>query len=194
MAPINSPPLLPPIATTLSNEDVKVNIIHSGAGAINKSNVTLAGTSDAIIIGFNVRPSAAVVSMAERESVQIRTYSVIYNIIDDIENAMKGMLDPEFIEVQLEEVEVRDTFKVPGIGTIAGGYVTSGKIVRNAGIRLIRDGIVIHEGKISSLKRFKDDAKEVMQGYECGIGIEDYNDIKVEDIIECYEMQEVERS
>ena len=178
----------------LSNEDVKVNIIHSGAGAINESDVTLAGTSDAIIIGFNVRPSAAVVSMAERESVQIRTYSVIYNIIDDIENAMKGMLDPEFIEVQLGEVEVRDTFKVPGIGTIAGGYVTSGKIVRNAGIRLIRDGIVIHEGKISSLKRFKDDAKEVMQGYECGIGIEDYNDIKVEDIIECYEMQEVERS
>lgn len=178
----------------LSNDEVKVNIIHSGAGAINESDVTLAGTSDAIIIGFNVRPSANVVSMAEREGVQIRTYSIIYNIIDDIENAMKGMLDPEFVEVQLGEVEVRETFKVPGIGTIAGGYVTSGKIVRNAGIRLIRDGIVVHEGKISSLKRFKDDAKEVMQGYECGIGIEDYNDIKVEDVIECYEMQEVERS
>lgn len=178
----------------LSNEEVKVNIIHSGVGAINESDVTLAGTSDAIIIGFNVRPSAAVVSIAEREGVQIRTYSVIYNIIDDVENAMKGMLDPEFVEVQLGEVEVRDTFKVPGVGTIAGGYVTSGKIVRNAGIRLIRDGIVIHEGKISSLKRFKDDAKEVMQGYECGIGIEDYNDIKVADIIECYEMKEVERS
>ena len=178
----------------LSNDDVKVNIIHSGVGAINESDVTLAGTSDAIIIGFNVRPQSAVTAMADRDGVQIRTYNVIYNIIDDVENAMKGMLDPEFKEVVLGEVEVRDLFKVPGVGTIAGAYVTNGKVVRNADIRIVREGIVIHEGKISSLRRFKDDAKEVLQGYECGIGIEDYNDIKVGDIIECFEMQEVERA
>ena len=177
----------------LSNDEVKVNIIHSGVGAINESDVTLAGTSGSVIIGFNVRPQSTVTAMADREGVQIRTYNVIYNIIDDVENAMKGMLDPEYKEVVLGECEVRDTFKVPGVGTIAGGYVTNGKIVRNSEIRLIREGIVIHEGKISSLKRFKDDAKEVMQGYECGIGIEDYNDLKVGDFIECFEMQEVER-
>ena len=177
----------------LSNDDVKVNIVHSGVGAINESDVTLASTSDAIIIGFNVRPQSAVSAMADREGVQIRTYNVIYNIIDDVENAMKGMLDPEFKEVVLGEVEVRDTFKVPNVGTIAGAYVTNGKVVRNAQIRIVRDGIVIHEGTISSLRRFKDDAKEVLQGYECGIGIENYNDIKVGDIIECFEMQEVER-
>ena len=178
----------------LSNEDVKVNIVHSGVGAINESDVTLAGTSDAVIIGFNVRPQAAVAALADRDGVQIRTYNVIYNIIDDVENAMKGMLDPEFKEVVLGAVEVRETFKVPGVGTIAGAYVTNGKAVRNAEIRIVREGIVIHEGKISSLKRFKDDAKEVMQGYECGIGIEDYNDIKVGDVIECFEMQEIERT
>ena len=154
----------------LSNDEVKVNIVHSGVGAINESDVTLAGTSGSVIIGFNVRPQSTVTAMADREGVQIRTYNVIYNIIDDVENAMKGMLDPEFKEVVLGECEVRDTFKV-----------------------LIREGIVIHEGKISSLKRFKDDAKEVAQGYECGLGIEDYNDIKVGDYIECFEMQEVER-
>ena len=177
----------------LSNDEVKVNIVHSGVGAINESDVTLAGTSGSVIIGFNVRPQSTVTAMADREGVQIRTYNVIYNIIDDVENAMKGMLDPEFKEVVLGECEVRDTFKVPGVGTIAGAYVTNGKIVRNSQIRLIREGIVIHEGKISSLKRFKDDAKEVAQGYECGLGIEDYNDIKVGDYIECFEMQEVER-
>jgi translation initiation factor IF-2 len=177
----------------LSNEDVKVNIVHSGVGAINESDVTLAGTSGSIIIGFNVRPQSTVSAMADREGVQIRTYNVIYNIIDDVENAMKGMLDPEFKEVVLGECEVRDTFKVPGVGTIAGAYVTNGRIVRNSQIRLIREGIVIHEGKISSLKRFKDDAREVAQGYECGLGIEDYNDVKIGDYIECFEMQEVER-
>jgi translation initiation factor IF-2 len=130
---------------------------------------------------------------AEREGIQIRTYRVIYDIINDIESAMKGMLDPEFKEVILGEVEIRETFKVPNLGVIGGAYVRSGKVVRNAEIRLIRDGIVIHEGKISSLKRFKDDAKEVLQGFECGIGIEKYNDIKVGDIIECFMMQEVER-
>lgn len=178
----------------LSNDEVKVNIIHSGVGAINDSDVTLASTSSAIIIGFNVRPTAAVSSKAEREKVQIRTYRVIYDIIDDVENAMKGMLDPEFKEEVLGECEVRNTFKVPGVGIIAGGYVTNGKIVRNADIRLVRDGVVVHEGVISSLKRFKDDAREVAQGYECGIGIENYNDLKEGDIIECFHMVEVERN
>ncbi len=153
----------------------------------------LASTSDAVIIGFNVRPSAAVSSMAERDNVQIRTYRVIYDIIDDVENAMKGMLDPEFKEVILGTVEIRDTFKVPGVGVVGGAYVTEGKVVRNAQIRLVRDGIVIHEGKIASLKRFKDDAREVAQGYECGIGIENYNDIKEGDIIECFQMEEIKR-
>ena len=153
----------------------------------------LAGTSQAIIIGFNVRPAAGVSQMAERDKVQIRTYRVIYDIIDDIENAMKGLLDPEFKEVIIGEAEIRDTFKVPGAGIIGGAYVTDGKIARNAEVRLVRDGIVIHEGKVSSLKRFKDDVREVSQGYECGIGIKDYNDIKEGDVIECFRMEEVER-
>lgn len=177
----------------LSNENVRVKIVHTGVGGITESDVMLAGTSGAIIIGFNVRPSSTVSQTAEREGIQIRTYRVIYDIINDIESAMKGMLDPEFKEVILGEVEIRETFKVPNLGVIGGAYVRSGKVVRNAEIRLIRDGIVIHEGKISSLKRFKDDAKEVLQGFECGIGIEKYNDIKVGDIIECFMMQEVER-
>ena len=153
----------------------------------------LAGTSGAVIIGFNVRPSAAVTARAENDSIQIRSYRVIYDIIDDVENAMKGMLDPEFKEVVLGTIEIRTTFKVPGVGIIGGAYVTNGKAVRNAEVRLVRDGIVIHEGKISSLKRFKDDAREVNQGYECGIGIENYNDIKEGDIIECFQMEEIKR-
>ncbi len=177
----------------LSNDEVKVKIVHQGVGAINESDVILAGTASAVIIGFNVRPSSAVQTAADRESVQIRTYRVIYDIIDDVEAAMKGMLDPEFKEEVLGEIDVRDTFKVPGVGIIAGGYVMKGKIVRNASARLVREGIVIHEGSISSLKRFKDDAKEVAQGFECGIGLENYNDIKVGDVIECYHMVEVER-
>ena len=177
----------------LSNDEVRVRIVHSGVGAITESDVTLASTAGAIIVGFNVRPSTGVQSMADREKVQIRTYRVIYNIIDDVENAMKGMLDPEFKEVVLGQVEIRETFRVPGVGTIGGAYVTDGKVIRNAEVRIVRDGIVIHEGKISSLKRFKDDAKEVTQGYECGIGIENYNDIKEGDVIECFRMEEVER-
>ena len=177
----------------LSTDEVKVKIVHTGVGAITESDVMLAGTSDAVIIGFNVRPAAGVAQMADRDNVQIRTYRVIYDILDDVENAMKGMLDPEFKEVVLGEAEIRDTFKVPGVGIIGGAYVTSGKVARNAEVRLVRDGIVIHEGKISSLKRFKDDAKEVAQGYDCGIGIEDYNDIKEGDVIECFHMEEIER-
>ena len=177
----------------LSNDEVRVNIVHTGVGAINESDVMLAGTSGSVIIGFNVRPSITVSNMADRDGIQIRTYNVIYNIIDDVENAMKGMLDPEYKEVVLGTVEIRTTFKVPGVGIIGGAYVTDGKVVRNENIRLVRDGIVIHEGKISSLKRFKDDAREVNQGYECGIGIENYNDIKEGDIIECFTMEEIAR-
>ena len=177
----------------LSNDEVRVKIVHTGVGTVNESDIMLAGTSGSIIIGFNVRPSAAVSAIAEREGIQIRTYRVIYDIIDDVENAMKGMLDPEFKEVVLGTVEIRNTFKVPGVGIVGGAYVTDGKVVRNEQIRLVRDGIVIHEGKIASLKRFKDDAREVAQGYECGIGIENYNDIKEGDVIECFTMEEIER-
>ncbi len=177
----------------LSNDDVRVKIVHTGVGTVNESDIMLAGTSDSVIIGFNVRPSAAVSAIAEREGIQIRTYRVIYDIIDDVENAMKGMLDPEFKEVVLGTVEIRNTFKVPGVGIVGGAYVTDGKVVRNEQIRLVRDGIVVHEGRIASLKRFKDDAREVAQGYECGIGIENYNDIKEGDVIECFTMEEIER-
>lgn len=177
----------------LQTENVKVRIIHSGVGTVTESDIMLASTSKAIIIGFNVRPSTNITTMAERENVEIRTYRIIYEIIDDIEAALKGMLDPIFKEVVMGKIEIRETFKVPGIGLIGGAYVLEGKVQRNAQIRLVRDGIVIHEGKISSLKRFKDDAKEVAQGYECGIGIENYNDVKVGDIIEAFKMEEIER-
>ncbi|MDD4122278.1 MAG: EF-Tu/IF-2/RF-3 family GTPase, partial [Eubacteriales bacterium] len=177
----------------LKNENVKVKIIHTGVGTVTESDIMLANTSGAVIIAFNVRPSSAISSMAEREGVEIRTYRVIYDVIDDVEAAMKGMLDPVFKEVVMGKIEIRNTFKVPGAGIIAGAYVMEGKVQRNAEIRLVRDGIVIHEGKISSLKRFKDDAKEVAHGYECGIGIENYNDIKEGDIIEAFKMEEIER-
>ncbi len=177
----------------LRNENVRVQIIHSSVGTVSESDVMLATTSGAIIIGFNVRPNSAVQAMADREGVEIRTYRVIYEVIEEIEAAMKGMLAPKFKEVILGKAQVRETFKVPGAGTIAGAYVMEGKILRNAQIRLLRDGIVVHEGTISSLKRFKDDAREVNTGFECGIGIEKYNDIKEGDVIEAFEMQEVER-
>ena len=177
----------------LKNENVRVKIIHTGVGTVTESDVMLAGTTGSIIIGFNVRPTTAVQTFADRENIQIRLYRVIYDIINDVEDAMKGMLDPEFKEEVLGKAEVRTTFKVPGVGTVAGTYVLEGKMQRNAEVRLVRDGIVIHEGKISSLKRFKDDAKEVNQGYECGLGIENYNDVKEGDIIECFHMVEIER-
>ncbi len=179
--------------TKLSNDEVTVKVVYSGVGTVNESDILLASASNAIIIGFNIRPSANIISMAEKENIEIKTYRVIYDAINDIKAAMVGMLDPEYREVVLGRVEIRTTFKVPGVGTVGGAYVQDGKVVRNASIRLVRDGIVIHEGKISSLKRFKDDAKEVMQGYECGIGIENYNDIKEGDIIEAFTMEEIER-
>ncbi len=177
----------------MTNENVKVKIIHSGVGTVTESDVMLASTSGAIIIGFNVRANTAVSQMADREKIEIRNYRVIYEVIDDIEAAMRGMLDPVFKEVVLGKLEVRNTFKVPGAGLIAGAYVLEGKILRNAQIRLVRDGIVVHEGKISSLKRFKDDVKEVATSYECGIGIENYNDLKEGDIIEAFKMEEIIR-
>ena len=177
----------------LETPEVKINVVHSGVGTINESDVMLAETSNAIIIGFNVRPTTAVTNQAADADVEIRLYRVIYDIIDEIQDAMKGMLDPEFKEEVLGKAEVRDTFKVPNLGIVAGCYVTEGMVKRNAQIRLVRDGIVIHEGVISSLKRFKDDAREVAQGYECGLGIEKYNDIKPGDIIECFNMVEVKR-
>ena len=178
----------------LETPEVKINVIHSGVGTINESDIMLAETSNAIIIGFNVRPTTAVTNQAAAADVEIRLYRVIYDIIDEIQDAMKGMLDPEYKEEVLGKAEVRDTFKVPNLGVVAGCYVTEGEVKRNAQIRLVRDGIVIHEGVISSLRRFKDDVKEVAAGYECGLGIEKYNDIKPEDVIECFEMVEVERS
>lgn len=177
----------------LSNDEVVINPIHGGVGGITESDVMLATASNAIIIGFNVRPTSNAASAAKKENVDIRTYRIIYKAIEDIEAAMKGMLDPEFVEEELGKAEVRATFKVPGAGTIGGCYVIEGKILRNAKIRLVRDNIVIHEGSIDSLKRFKDDAKEVATGYECGIGISQFNDLKEGDIIEAYHMKEIER-
>ena len=153
----------------------------------------LSSASNAIIIGFNVRPTSSATAMCEREQVDMRTYRIIYELIEDLEKAMKGMLDPEYKEVVLGQAEVRNTFKVSGVGMIAGCYVTDGKITRNAKARLVRDGIVIYDGEIASIRRFKDDVKEVNHGYECGITLENFNDIKEQDIIEAFEMQEIER-
>ncbi|QXM06104.1 translation initiation factor IF-2 [Crassaminicella indica] len=178
----------------LSNEEVKVKVIHGGVGTITESDIMLASASNAIVIGFNVRPSSTVSSLAKREDVDLRTYRIIYEAIADVEAAMKGMLEPEYKEVVLGRVEIRATFKVPGVGTIGGAYVLEGKVTRNAKVRLIRDGIVIFEGAISSLKRFKDDVKEVATGYECGIGLENYNDIKEGDIVEPYIIEEIKRA
>lgn len=177
----------------LGNEEVKVNIIHGAVGGISESDVMLATASNAIIIGFNVRPNQGAISLAERDEIEMRTYRVIYEAIEDIQKAIKGMLAPKFEEEVLGRAEIRNTFKIPNAGTIGGIYVTSGKIVRNASIRLLRNDIVIHEGKISSLKRFKDDAKEIATNYEGGLGIENYNDIKIGDQVECFHEVEVKR-
>ena len=177
----------------LSNDEVAVKVIHGGVGAINESDVTLASASNAIIIGFNVRPDNQAKIVAEQEKVDLRLYRVIYNAIEDIEAAMKGMLEPTFEEKIIGHAEVRQTYKVSGVGTIIGGYVQDGKIVRNCKVRLLRDNVVIHEGELASLKRFKDDVKEVNSGYECGMSFEKYNDIKEGDQIEAFVMEEVPR-
>ena len=177
----------------LTNEEVKVRVIHSAVGAVSESDVQLAKAAKAIIIAFNVRPSLAAKDMAEKDGIEIKQYSVIYNAIEDVEAAMKGMLAPVYEEKVIGNVEVRQTFKLSSVGTIAGAYVLDGKVERNAGVRVIRDNVVIHDGKLASLKRFKDDVKEVTKGFECGIQIENYNDIKEGDIIEVYIMEEVKR-
>ncbi|WP_279621647.1 translation initiation factor IF-2 [Listeria monocytogenes] len=174
-------------------EGVNVKIIHTAVGAINESDITLAAASNAIVIGFNVRPTAQAREAAENESVDIRLHRVIYKAIDEIEAAMKGMLDPEFQEKIIGQAQVRQTINVSKVGTIAGCYVTDGKITRDSGVRIIRDGIVVFEGEIATLKRFKDDAKEVAKGYECGITVQNFNDIKEDDVIEAYVMEEIER-
>ncbi len=177
----------------LSNEEVKVNVIHSAVGGITEGDVSFAYASNAIIVGFNVRPDKQALDSAERQGVDIRTYRIIYECIEEIEAAIKGMLAPKYQEKLLGHAQVRQTIHVPNVGTIAGSYIQDGKITRNANIRVVRDGIVIFEDKISSLKRFKDDAKEVAQGYECGVGLEKFNDIKVDDILEAFIMEEIER-
>ena len=176
----------------ISNPEVRVNIIHSGVGAVNESDVMLAGTSSAIIIGFNVRPDVKAKAAAERDGIDIKVYRIIYDAIEDIEKAIKGMLAPKFKETVLGQASVRQVFKVSGVGTIAGCMVIGGKMTRNAKLRLLRDNVIIHEGSVASLKRFKDDAKEVATGFECGIGITDYNDIKEGDVIEAYVMEQIE--
>ena len=175
----------------LSNEEVRVNVIHGAVGAINESDVMLATASNAIIVGFNVRPERAAADSAHDQDVEIRLYRVIYDCLEEMQQAMKGMLDPKFKEVVVGHAEIRQTFKVSGVGTIAGAYVQDGKIVRACEVRIVRDGIVIHEGHLNSLKRFKDDVKEVAAGYECGMGIENYNDLKEGDIIESFVMEQI---
>jgi len=177
----------------LSNDEVKVKIIHAGVGPITENDVMLAAASNAIVIGFNVRPDSAARKAAEKEKIDLRTYRVIYDIVDEVKKAMQGLLAPEEKEVYLGSAEVRATFKVPKVGTVAGCYVKDGVIRRNANVRLVRDGVVIYDGKIASLKRFKDDVKEVPAGYECGVGLENFNDIKVGDVIECYTFEKVEK-
>ena len=177
----------------LQNEEVKVKVIHAATGAVNQSDVTLAKVSNAIIIAFNVRPDHTAKEMAEKDEIEIKQYSVIYQAIEDVEAAMKGMLAPKFEEEIIGTAEVRQTFKISNVGTIAGAYVLTGKMERSAGVRIIRDNVVVHEGRLATLKRFKDDAKEVSKGFECGIQIENYNDIQEGDIIEAFIMKEIKR-
>jgi len=177
----------------LSTDEIKLKLIHSSTGAITETDVMLASASDAIILGFRVRPDARVVEIAGKEGVEIKLYDIIYNAINDVRAAMEGLLEPEFREVVQGRAEVRETFRIVKVGTVAGCYVTDGKIPRSAGVRLVRDGVVVYDGKIASLKRFKDDAKEVTAGMECGLGIEGYNDIRTGDVIEAYITEQIER-
>jgi translation initiation factor IF-2 len=175
----------------MSTSEVKLQVIHAAAGAINESDINLATASNALIIGFHVRPTPSAQSLADREKVEIRKYNIIYDAVDDIRAAMEGLLKPELREELIGTVEVRNTFKIPKIGTIAGCFVKTGKVKRNSDVRLIRDAVEIFKGKLTSLKRFKDDAREVEEGFECGIGLENFHDIKVGDTIEAYEIHEL---
>ena len=176
----------------LTNEEVRVRVIHSGVGAISESDVMLAATSNALIVGFNVRPDAAARDNAARANVEIRTYRVIYDCINEIEAAMKGMLAPKFEEAVIAHIEIRQLYKVSKVGTVCGCYVLDGKVQRGCKVRVVSDGVVIFEGEMASLRRFKDDVKEVASGYECGIQIEKFNDEHVGDIIEAYVMKQIE--
>jgi translation initiation factor IF-2 len=177
----------------LSTDEIQVNIIHKGVGAITESDVLLASASDAVIIGFNVRPMGNARMLADKEEIDIRTYSIIYDAINDLKDAMEGMLSPEIKEEVTGNAEIRETFKISKIGTIAGCMVTSGKIFRNSQIRLIRDGVVVYTGELASLKRFKDDVKEVSKGYDCGLQVKNYNDVREGDIIEAFQQVAVKK-
>jgi translation initiation factor IF-2 len=177
----------------LSTEEVRVNVLHKAVGPINETDILLASASDAIVIGFQVRPSLQARKIAENEGVEIRTYSIIYNAIEDVKSAMEGLLEPKIEEKIVANVEIRETFKIPKVGTIAGCYVMDGKVSRNNKVRLVRDGIVMYTGELASLKRFKDDVKDVSAGFECGLNIKNYNDIQVGDIVEAFEEVEVMR-
>jgi translation initiation factor IF-2 len=177
----------------LSSDEVRVNIVRSGVGALTDSDVMLASASDGILLGFNVRPTNTAKQVAEREGVEIRTYDVIYKALEEIEAAMRGMLAPETAENETATAEVRQTFRVPGVGTVAGCYVTRGEISRNNRVRVVRDGTVVYDGTIGSLKRFKDDVRSVREGFECGVGIENFNDVKEGDVLEFFEVVEVPR-
>jgi len=178
----------------LSTEEIQVNIIHKGVGAITESDVLLASASDAIVIGFNVRPMGNARMIAEKEEIDIRSYSIIYDAINEVKDAMEGMLSPEMKEEISGTAEVRETYKISKVGTIAGCMVLTGKIYRNSGVRIIREGIVVYTGTLSSLKRFKDDVKEVAKGYDCGLQIKNYNDIKNEDIVEFFQEVAVKKT
>ena len=178
----------------LSNDEVQVKAIHGGVGAITETDVLLAAASNAIIIGFNVRPVSGAESLAEKENVDMRTYTIIYKAIEDIQAAMCGMLDPDIVDEDTGKAEIRETYRISGVGTVAGCYVTNGKIYRNCKARIVRDGIIVHECELATLRRFKDDVKEVAEGYECGMSFVNYNDIKEGDIVEAYITKEVERT
>jgi translation initiation factor IF-2 len=177
----------------LPQDEVRVNVIRSAAGAITESDINLALTSNAIVVGFNVRPDPQARELGEKEGVDVRLYRVIYDAIDDVRSALSGMLSPEEKESELGSAEVRAIFRVPRAGVVAGCYVTRGTITRNARARVVRDGVVVYESRIGSLRRFKDDVREVAEGYECGIGIENFNDVHEGDVIEAYEVREVAR-
>jgi translation initiation factor IF-2 len=176
-----------------SGRDIRINVIHS-AGGINENDVLLASTSSAIIVGFNVRPEPKARELAKKKRVDIKLYTIIYDLLEDIKQALKGMLEPVYREVVLGRAEVRDIFKIPKVGVIAGCMVTEGALQRGASVRLLRDNVIVHEGKVDSLKRFKEDVREVQMGYECGIGLGGYNDIKVGDVIEAFSKEKVEAS
>ncbi len=175
----------------LSNDEVKINVVHGGVGAINKSDLMLAGVSNAIIIGFNVRPDTKAKTLAERSRVDVRLYRIIYELLDDMEAALKGMLSPKYKETYMGKAEVRQTFNITGVGTIAGCLVTEGRLVRGGKLRIYRDNVMIVENNVKQLKHYKDDVKEAVAGTECGCAIENFNDIKVGDFIECYLIEEV---